>query len=200
MQTKLINQNVEEQNIRNIPLQKLWHVVILKYISIQTILYGLKSEKQQLKTNVYLKIRNWLYKFQDIQILKYILNRDNKCYSALQVQISWHTQWLSPGPHCWANLSGTFELDPCLQDTMARVFSKHCSDTPEVTGPVPKWDTFQKKLTGKTGLGCARGLVTGVKTQVSDRTWLKGRKTICLSGQLKTVVLKHHLGEQQFHS
>lgn len=52
---------------------------------------------------------------------------------------------------------------------------------------------------GDTGLGFEKGLVTGVKTQVSDRTWPKGRKT-CLCGQLKTVGLKCHLGEQQFYS
>lgn len=65
--------------------------------------------------------------------------------------------------------------------------------------PILKWDTFQKKLMGNTGLGFEKGLVTGVKTQVSDRTWPKGRKT-CLCGQLKTVVLKCHLGQQQFYS
>lgn len=174
----------------------------LKCILIETIVDELKSEKQRLKTNLYLKIKNWLYKFQDFQILKYIQNRDSKCCLAVRLQISRDiTHWLFPGSESWANLSRTFESDPSLQDAMTSLFSKHCSDRATARAPPPRSEMGHiLEETHRGYRARQKGLVTGVKTQVSDRTWPKGRKTTCLSGQLKTVVSKGHLRERKFYS
>lgn len=66
-------------------------------------------------------------------------------------------------------------MDPGLQDAMASLFSTHYSDTLEAVGPHAEMEhVLEETYWGYRAR--QKGLVTGVKTQVLDRTWPKGKK------------------------